>query len=85
MTPAVHALSEAVPDPNVALILQRLDQQDGHLREIKVQVQLTNGRVKSLELWRARWDGVSAAVSWVPTVATGVVVGTIVAIVSAVL
>lgn len=48
-------------------ILRRLDEQDDKLDEIRVEVKATNGRVRSLELWKARWDGARAAVSWVPT------------------
>lgn len=40
-------------DVDTALIVQRLDQHDGKLTEILVQVKKTNGRVTALEMSRA--------------------------------
>lgn len=64
---------------DIRTVLYRLDQQDKHLEEIKTQVKQTNGRVSKLEIWQARLEGARWAVSWVPTVATGTVVGVIAA------
>ena len=59
-----------MPDSDV--VLQRLDQQDHVLHEIKVQVSETNGRVRKLELWQAHVLGAKAAVSWVPPAVTAI-------------
>lgn len=55
------------------------------LAEIKAQVKSTNGRVRALELWKARWDGARSAYSWIPAFASAVISGVIVAGVAAVL
>jgi hypothetical protein len=49
-------------------------------REVKAKQDLTNGRVRKLELWQARWDGVRAGFSWLPAVALSVVSGALVAV-----
>ena len=49
-------------DPNstdsmLSRILERMDAQDAKLESIHVQVVLTNGRVKMLEIWRDELKG----------------------------
>jgi putative ribosome biogenesis GTPase RsgA len=49
-------------DPNstdsmLSRILERMDAQDAKLESIHVQVVLTNGRVKMLEVWRDELKG----------------------------
>lgn len=48
------------PDQAASLHV-RMDHQDEVLDEIKIKVTETNGRVRSLELWRARVQGAYAA------------------------
>lgn len=76
-------------NPNVEVILERLgalaekiDDLQEDVTETKEQAKLTNGRVTTLELWQARWQGAQQAMSWLPTVGTGVVIGVIVAVAS---
>ena len=65
-----------------AIILARLDYQDRQfadhrretletLHEIHVQAKETNGRVKALELWKAKLDGASLMVGKVGPLVTG--------------
>lgn len=61
-------------------ILYRLDRQDEQLERIEQHASETNGRVKALELWRARLDGVRAAVAWLPSLLSSVVGGVIVGV-----
>ena len=64
------------------VILERLDAMARDLEEIKAQVQATNGRVSHIELWRARMEGVSAAINWLPTIAVGVATGGLVSLIT---
>lgn len=57
----------------VAQIVWRLDAIERRLGELGDQVARTNGRVSTLELWRARLEGVHAAVDWVRPAVAGVV------------
>lgn len=68
-------MTEPVPDPNIGLILQRMDQQDEKLDSMLDQVKETNGRVKTLELWQARIEGAKWAVSWAPPLVTALLAG----------
>lgn len=68
-------MTEPVPDPNIGLILQRMDQQDDKLDTMIDQVKKTNGRVMKLELWQARMDGAKWAVSWAPPLITALLAG----------
>lgn len=65
---------------------------DGHeelildaLHRIESKVDQTNGRVRALELWKARVEGVRWAYSWVPTFLTGTSSGVLGVIVGVVL
>jgi hypothetical protein len=58
------------PD-SVEVILYRLDRQDEKLDTMLVQVRETNGRVRSLELWKARMDGAGVVVGKVGPLVTG--------------
>ena len=40
------------------------------LERIERKVDETNGRVRSLELWKARMEGAKWAVGWIPPIAT---------------
>jgi hypothetical protein len=71
----MHEQQQAVPDPNIGLILQRMDQQDDKLDTMIEQVRTTNGRVKSLEIWQARLEGAKWAVSWAPPLVTAIASG----------
>lgn len=74
--------------PSNELIVRRLDElsedikeiKDEDLKAIKEQVTATNGRVRTLELWQARLEGAKWAVSWLPSVGTGLIVGLVVAV-----
>lgn len=64
----------------------------GQLAEIKAQLgrveehaERTNGRVSELEKWRAYMQGAKWALSWLPTLATGVISGCVVVAVGAVI
>lgn len=72
----------------ITTILRRLDEHGAHLRRceeklgcIQDHVEKTNGRVSKLELWRARKEGASAALSWIPSglvaIAVGITVGVV--------
>ena len=57
----------------VAQIVWRLDAIERRLGELGDQVARTNGRVSTLELWRARLEGAHAAADWVRPALSGVV------------
>jgi hypothetical protein len=69
------------PD-HVETILYRLDRQDKVLEEIHVQARATNGRVKALELWKAKADGAALVVGKVGPLLTGAVGAVIGAVVT---
>lgn len=50
---------------NTELLMYRMDQQDATLKEILVQVKMTNGRVTELETKDATREGIEAAASTV--------------------
>lgn len=58
-----------------AVIVEKLESMARDIAEIKTQVKATNGRVSQIELWRARMEGVSAAMNWLPTLAVGITTG----------
>lgn len=58
-----------------AVIVEKLESMARDIAEIKTQVKVTNGRVSQIELWRARMEGVSAAMNWLPTLAVGIATG----------
>lgn len=66
----------------IAVILRRLDELSEKCDRIEQHVETTNGRVHRLELWKARMDGARAAMAWLPTLATGVISGGLVALVA---
>jgi len=69
-----------VSDSDVRTILHRLAQLaeqmkriTGEVAEVKEHVRKTNGRVRELELWKARMEGLKAGYSWLPPVVGGVI------------
>jgi hypothetical protein len=44
-------------ESDIAVILNRLDQLEVTLKEVHTEVKRTNGRVTSLEIEEARWQG----------------------------
>lgn len=69
--------------------LARIDQEDwkremrDELHEIREQTTTTNGRLKELELWRARLNGIATVFAWwKPAVATLAASGVIYFVVS---
>lgn len=54
-------------------IIPRMDRLEAKVDAVDAQARLTNGRVKSVELWQARWEGVrdGAGASWHVIVAVG--------------
>lgn len=65
------------------VILAQLDAIREDVSEIKAQTIKTNGRVRDLELWKARSEGVRSAFSWVSPVVAGVISALVVAAVLA--
>lgn|GEM_PF-6497882 len=59
-----------------------LERQDKVLEEIRTQARRTNGRVRRLELWRARIEGARSAMSWVQPLTIAIVSGVVVAIIA---
>ena len=57
------------PD-QIAYIERRLNEIHGDINEVKELAKETNGRVRTLELWRAKAEGAKWAVGWVPPVIT---------------
>ena len=55
------------------------------LQRIEAKIDETNGRVRMLELWRARVAGATAAMNWVPPIVTAVISGGLVAVIAQVL
>ena len=51
---------------DVQLILGRLDDMAADLADVKALATATNGRVRKLEIWRARIEGAQAAVGKLP-------------------
>jgi hypothetical protein len=70
---------------DINVILRRLDDLHEDVREVKQQAKETNGRVKSLELWKARTDGARAAMDWLKPLLVAVVSGGAVAVLTVVL
>lgn len=66
----------------INLILDQLGHHKAQLDRIEDHARQTNGRVKKLELWKARMDGAKWALSWLPTVGTGVLSGVVVAVIA---
>lgn len=62
---------------DVDLIVDRLDDMKDQQDRIEAKVTETNGRVKVLELWKARRDGANATLSWFSPILSGVVVASI--------
>ena len=73
MSPAEHAVLSAKLDA----VREHQHRQDQKLDSIERHVKATNGRVMSLELWRARIEGVRAGVSWVSVALGSVLTGTV--------
>lgn len=55
------------------LVLWRLAQVEQLLAQIHDEVRATNGRLRELERWRARLEGMRAAWHWLSPAASGVV------------
>lgn len=73
MSPAENAALLA----QIAAVREHQHRQDRKLDSIEKHVKETNGRVMSLELWRARIEGVRAGVSWVSVAFGSVLTGTV--------
>lgn len=61
-------------------IIPRMDRLEAKVDGVDAQARLTNGRVRAIELWQARWEGVKdgAGGSWHVLVAGGgLVVGAV--------
>lgn len=58
------------PD-QITFIERRLNEIHDEINEVKALAKETNGRVRSLELWKAKYEGAKWAVGWVPPVITG--------------
>lgn len=54
----------------ITFIERRLSEIHEDINEVKVLAKETNGRVRTLELWRAKVEGAKWAVGWVPPMAT---------------
>lgn len=52
---------------NIIVIMRRLDEIKDDVDEVKALAKETNGRIKELELWRARMQGIAgtARIFWV--------------------
>jgi hypothetical protein len=61
-------------------ILRRLDEIQDDLKEIKSEVKATNGRVRTLEMWRYGLDQIKSLRSWRWPAFVGVVSGVTVTI-----
>lgn len=57
-----------------AVILSRLEHHKRQLDRIEGQIEATNGRVRTIELWRARMEGANWALSWLPPTLSALVV-----------
>lgn len=57
--------------PNqIAFIERRLDEIHEDVGEVKRLAEATNGRVRKIELWKAKIEGGVAAVGWLPPLLT---------------
>ena len=66
-------------DENVSVILHRLEEMDKRLCEIHEEVKKTNGRVTSLEIENAKYDGVNEGKRMQTMIVTSVLSGGILA------
>lgn len=62
-------------EADIAVILNRLDQLEDTLKEVHREVKRTNGRVTSLEMSDARWEGAEKAKQMQRMVFTSVLSG----------
>jgi len=67
------------PD-NIFTVLRRLDEIKESVKEVKELAKETNGRVKELELWRARVQGALGTTRVMWMVGGGLVTGVIIGI-----
>lgn len=65
-------------------IIPRMDRLETKVDAVNIQAQATNGRLRAVELWQARWEGMKAGAggSWQVLIAAG---GIAIAIISLVL
>lgn len=66
-------------ESDIQLILHRLDELDARLCEIHDEVKRTNGRVTSLEMENAKWNGIAEGKRMQTMIATSVLSGGILA------
>jgi hypothetical protein len=68
-----------VSDGDIQVILHRLDELDARLCQIHDEVRRTNGRVTSLEMSEAKWEGEKEGKRMQAMIATSVISGGILA------
>jgi predicted DNA-binding ribbon-helix-helix protein len=68
-----------VSEDNVQVILVKLEHLEATLMQIHEEVKRTNGRVTSLEMENAKWDGVAEGKRMQTVIATSVISGGILA------
>ena len=66
-------------------IIRRLEEIHEDLKEIKAEVKATNGRVRTLEMWRYGLDQIKATRTWRWPAVVGVVSGVTVTVVGGLL
>ncbi len=66
-------------EDNVQVILVKLEHLEATLMQIHEEVKRTNGRVTSLEMENAKWDGVAEGKRMQTVIATSVISGGILA------
>lgn len=58
-------------DAEVAVLEAKLDALHDDVLEVKKLAEATNGRLRAVEIWKARMDGAKAALHWVPALVSG--------------
>jgi len=55
---------------DVAVVIAELRGLRKDVQDLEEQVRQTNGRVRAIELWKARLEGAKWAAGWIPPVVT---------------